>query len=732
MSSNASPGTHKQPRILACVLCQHRKIKCDRNSPCSNCIKANVTCTPSTPAPARKRRRPNQDLQERLARCEELLKQYASGSVPIPAPPLPPHLPHTQRPLPPLPPLPVTPSSSNLLSSEAPVATPASVDSTQSRNPGALMVKEDGNVRFMDSYIWASVYDELQKMRDIVETDDPEDSSLLGSDELTPDNNADLVLSADMFHANTEDLQPDPIHIFRLWQLYLDRVNPLFKVIHVPTLQPYVMEAANNMSALPLHYQALLFSIFAMASLSMTSTECIQTIGISREAAIQKFNTGTKSALIKYSFLKNHNMTALQALALYLLSLEGRYDRHAQWVISGVIMRIAQKMGYHRDGSQLNLTPFETEMRRRIWWHIMMLDAKCAMISGLTQTWMHNSWDTKKPLNLNDADLFPGSTEPVVERDGPTEMAFIMVVGEIFRFKIEADGSNDSRAFEAAIMGQTLDDGTDPENNTKAVFEMFRIKAQELEERLLDIENNMVDVRAGNVHAAAMAIRPMLTHRLAEMLVPIQEQPEWGTEIFGPKDNFFKVLLMMMEHKTEAHQKMVAAGFQWFMRMHFQLDVFAVFTGLLHDRPKGNLSDRAWEVMRKIYCDHPDFSDMTIKQHVAQAQYVLKAWRAREVAYAQTGQRIDIPDFINRLRDLVPCNDSRSSVQGSVTSPATATPQQQQQPIAGLNQFLGGYLDVSTVNWEMFGEFLPNSGEQLSASMFDGYTLGNLNMGNLG
>ncbi|PTB78675.1 hypothetical protein M440DRAFT_1297637, partial [Trichoderma longibrachiatum ATCC 18648] len=72
-------------RILACVLCQHRKIKCDRNSPCSNCIKANVTCTPSTPAPARKRRRPNQDLQERLARCEELLKQYASGTVPIPA-----------------------------------------------------------------------------------------------------------------------------------------------------------------------------------------------------------------------------------------------------------------------------------------------------------------------------------------------------------------------------------------------------------------------------------------------------------------------------------------------------------------------------------------------------------------------------------------------------------------------------------------------------------------------
>ena len=32
-----SPNRHN--RILACVLCQHRKIKCDRSFPCSNCLK---------------------------------------------------------------------------------------------------------------------------------------------------------------------------------------------------------------------------------------------------------------------------------------------------------------------------------------------------------------------------------------------------------------------------------------------------------------------------------------------------------------------------------------------------------------------------------------------------------------------------------------------------------------------------------------------------------------------
>ncbi|KAM6525999.1 hypothetical protein FSOLCH5_002130 [Fusarium solani] len=62
-------------RILACVLCQQRKKKCDRKSPCSFCVKAKVTCIPSTPAPKRKRRKPTKELLERLERCEQLLKR---------------------------------------------------------------------------------------------------------------------------------------------------------------------------------------------------------------------------------------------------------------------------------------------------------------------------------------------------------------------------------------------------------------------------------------------------------------------------------------------------------------------------------------------------------------------------------------------------------------------------------------------------------------------------------
>lgn len=81
---SASSSSKMSARTLSCALCQRRKIKCDRTVPCSNCIKANVVCTPSKPAPPRQRTRPRQDLQERLAKCESLLRQYADADRPVP------------------------------------------------------------------------------------------------------------------------------------------------------------------------------------------------------------------------------------------------------------------------------------------------------------------------------------------------------------------------------------------------------------------------------------------------------------------------------------------------------------------------------------------------------------------------------------------------------------------------------------------------------------------------
>ncbi|PFH59009.1 hypothetical protein XA68_12938 [Ophiocordyceps unilateralis] len=740
MSANPVPPPSRHARVLACVLCQHRKIKCDRNFPCANCVKANVSCTPSTPAPARKRRRPNQDLQERLSRCEELLKQYAGA-----APPNPPHRGSAR-------------SAGPVKPEPEPEPAETEPSTPNGWNPACKMVPDEGGARFMDSYIWASVYEELQAMRDIVETEDPEDASILGSEDLTPDNTTDILFAGDVVTANLDDLQPDPVLSFKLWQLFIDRVNPLTKVIHVPTVQPWVVDAAAGIAGLPLHRQALLFSIYTMAIISLSDLECQQTLGVSRDAALQRFGAGTKAALTRLNFLKNYHMAALQALVLYTYSLQGRYDRHAAWILSGTVVRIAQKMGYHRDGELLNLDPFETEMRRRIWWQIAINDSKFAMLSGLRQTMLPLRWDTKMPLNLNDADMVPGSTESIAAREGPTEMAFCLMFNEIYRFKMQADEANDGSACEAAMLGQDgiADDTGRPQNET---FGKFRGRARELEARLMELERRYVDISAGKVHQAALSIRPMVTNKLGEMLVPAREQPEWGTEIFGPKDSLFKVVILGNEQRMDAFDRLGPTGFVWFVKLNFQHDMFAVMVGQLCQRPTGSLADRAWTVAERAYTSHSDLSDMTHRPSALQAQFTLKAWRARERAFLQAGLPLETKPFIQRLRELAPWSQDgvgrSSSAPSSATPPMVTTPRrptqpplfqphpqqqahpQQQQQAQSQSQaqarnndadpFLGGYLDMAALDWDILGDVVDGNGShQLSAAMFGGLGLANM------
>lgn len=75
------PGPAPSPKITrghSCVLCQQRKVKCDRQKPCSNCIKARAECITATPSLPRRRRRKltEIDLAARLRKYEHLLKTH--------------------------------------------------------------------------------------------------------------------------------------------------------------------------------------------------------------------------------------------------------------------------------------------------------------------------------------------------------------------------------------------------------------------------------------------------------------------------------------------------------------------------------------------------------------------------------------------------------------------------------------------------------------------------------
>ena len=72
--STTAPTTSSRP-TYSCVRCAERKVKCDRQKPCSACVKHNVDCVFNTSQPPRKRHKRVQILTDRLKHYEALLQE---------------------------------------------------------------------------------------------------------------------------------------------------------------------------------------------------------------------------------------------------------------------------------------------------------------------------------------------------------------------------------------------------------------------------------------------------------------------------------------------------------------------------------------------------------------------------------------------------------------------------------------------------------------------------------
>ena len=75
----------KLTRGHSCVLCQQRKVRCDKQKPCANCVKAQVECRVVPPQPPRRRKKKphERDLIDRLRKYENLLSQHGVNFEPI-------------------------------------------------------------------------------------------------------------------------------------------------------------------------------------------------------------------------------------------------------------------------------------------------------------------------------------------------------------------------------------------------------------------------------------------------------------------------------------------------------------------------------------------------------------------------------------------------------------------------------------------------------------------------
>lgn len=93
----------------------------------------------------------------------------------------------------------------------------------------------------------------------------------------------------------------------------------------------------------------------------------------------------------------------------FILLKDGATDG---WLLISMILHLAMRMGYHRDPDHFpGISPFEGEMRRRIWTTILQLDLGLSLEIGLPRSATDTHMDTKQPRNLRDCDFEEDTTE---------------------------------------------------------------------------------------------------------------------------------------------------------------------------------------------------------------------------------------------------------------------------------------------------------------------------------
>jgi hypothetical protein len=180
------------------------------------------------------------------------------------------------------------------------------------------------NEPYIYSNLWRGVNAEFRDTEEILQgssEDEMFESSITKTfDEITADG-GELLFSTPISDTSLRDLHPNTVQIFRLWQYFLDNINPLIKLFHAPTVQQQVLEASADIDNVPKETEALMFGIYASALTSLNDAECEATLGAPRNTLLQRFHIGARQALLRAGLLRTSDMSVLQAFYLYMVSV---------------------------------------------------------------------------------------------------------------------------------------------------------------------------------------------------------------------------------------------------------------------------------------------------------------------------------------------------------------------------------------------------------------------------
>jgi Fungal specific transcription factor domain len=129
--------------------------------------------------------------------------------------------------------------------------------------------------------------------------------------------------------------------------------------------------------------------------------------------AITNYREKTVQCLVLGNYTEPGPYT-VETLLLYYISDHFRTSdaSFGSWMVFGLIVRAAMRLGYHRDASHFpKISVFRGEIQRRLWHMIVHLDLINSLQIGLPRMIRDNSFDTQEPRNLLDEDFDEHTTQ---------------------------------------------------------------------------------------------------------------------------------------------------------------------------------------------------------------------------------------------------------------------------------------------------------------------------------
>lgn len=239
----------------------------------------------------------------------------------------------------------------------------------------------------------------------------------------------------------------------------------------------------------------------------------------------------------------------------------------------------------------MGLSPFDTEMRRRLWWQVVVLDVRSAEDFGTDPSIGEYTYDVQLPLNINDSQLDPSDTEFPEPHEGVSELTFCLIRYEI---------ANAARRL--AYIPPT---GPCLIRAQKFSLEDKEQMLRELQDRLENIYLKHCD-SAGPLFWVAATVARLVLSKMSLIIYGFHQTGTVDTLPQHIKDRLFIASIEIMEYSQLLQTEATTKKWGWLFHTYTQWHAMAYILREVCVRPHSPGVERGWLAVDNVFSSWGD------------------------------------------------------------------------------------------------------------------------------